>query len=315
MPMRGKNILVAGGSGLIGMNLVKQLKPLKANVLSTYYSRKPHSTGTNCEYFDFTRFEHCLKATRKIDYCFICAYQSAGIKALHENPSASLLPNLKIAAGLLEACSRNKVKRVVLVSSSTVYQENRSPIKETQLDLNKPPYKLYTGIGWLNRYIEQLAKLYHKKGILEIGIVRPSYVYGPYDNFDERRSHVIPALIKRALNKERPFIVWGSGSVVRDFIYAEDLADGLIEVMDKYCAGKAINISSGKGNSIRKLVDIVLDACHYRIKPRYDKTKPTSIGYRVLDNGKFTSLFGNKKCTSLKQGIENTVKWYLSKEA
>ena len=108
------------------------------------------------------------------------------------------MPNLDIHAGLLEACSQNGVEKVVWVSSSTVYQEAFYPIREEQLDLNKPPYKLYLGVGGVYRYLEQLAQCYYQQRGLQVGIIRTANIYGPYDHFDDIKSHVIPALIKRA---------------------------------------------------------------------------------------------------------------------
>lgn len=89
----------------------------------------------------------------------ICAVQASGVAGVKQSPTASIMSNLEIHAGLLEACSQNGVEKVVWVSSSTVYQEVFCPIREDQLDLNKPPYKLYLGIGWVYRYLEQLYSL------------------------------------------------------------------------------------------------------------------------------------------------------------
>jgi GDP-L-fucose synthase len=200
----------------------------------------------------------------------------------------------------------------MLISSSTVYQENSRPISEEQLNLNKPPYSLYFGIGWMNRYIEQLAKFYYKICGLPVGIVRPSYIYGPYDNFDDIKSHVVPALIKRAIRKEDPYLVWGKSTITRDFIYIDDFIDDLIGVFERYCLGEPLNIGSGFGISIREAVRIILDVCGHKIIPCYDKNKPTGIPYRVLNITKLNLILGKKNRTTFKKGIENTVKWYQS---
>lgn len=310
--MKNRNVLVAGGTGLVGSNLTLSIKEAGANIISTFFSKKPTISQEIYKHFDFTKFKDCMEATKDMDYVFICATITSGVKLRKEYPTAFILPNLQIYSGLLEACSRNKVQKVILISSSTVYHETSHPVSENDFDLNKAPYDLFFGIGWLNRYLEQMAKLYYREHNLKIGIVRASYIYGPHDNFDDEKSHVVPALIKRALNKDVPYIVWGTGHTVRDFIYVRDLIDDLIEVFSSYCVCDPINVGSGKGMTIREAVKDILEVCGHNVNPKYDSTKPESIPYRVLNVDKFNSYFGKKKRTAFKEGIENTVNWYKS---
>jgi len=308
--MKDKYILVAGGTGLVGANLTGRLVSLGANVRATYFTKKPAFREDLYSRCDFTGFEDCLAATENMNYVIICTAQTFGPKMMKEHPTAQILPNLKIYAGLLEACRLNKVEKVVFISSSTVYQETDHPVKEHELDLNKPPYALYFGIGWVNRYIEQLAAFYWKTYGMAVGIVRPPGIYGPHDKFDEEKSNVLPALIKRALKREVPFTVWGDGNAVRDFLYVEDLADDLPDIMENYCVCDPINVGSGRGIAIKDVVRIVLDACGHKTAPVYDETKPSGIPYRVLDLSKFESIFGKRKRTSIEEGIRRTVEWY-----
>ncbi|MCK4364494.1 MAG: NAD-dependent epimerase/dehydratase family protein [Thermoplasmatales archaeon] len=308
--LEGKNTLVAGGTGLVGTNLTKSLMTIGANVLSTFFSKKPPFLKEKYKRFNFTKFEDCITATKNIECIFICAAQTYGAKVMKEDPSGSILPNLKINAGLLEASRLNDVDKIVLISSSTVYQEADYPIREDQLDLNKSPYDLYLGVGWVNRYIEQLAKLYYKEYGMKIGIIRPTNIYGPYDNFDNEKSHVLPALIKRALKKEKPYLVWGDGSTIRDFIYVKDFVNDMLDVLNEYCTCDPVNIGSGESISIRDAVKVILDVCNHNVIPQYDETRPTAIPYRMLSMKKFESLFGKKKRTTFRTGIKKTVEWY-----
>ncbi len=311
--MKGKKILVTGGSGLLGMGLTRRLISKGVSVQSTYFSRKPPSQLSSCfKQYDFTRYEDCLFATEGMDYVLICAVQASGVSGMKESPTASILPNLEIHAGLLEACCQNGVEKAVWISSSAVYQEAFYPIREDQRDLNKPPYELYQGIGWVYRYIEQLAKCYYQKRGLQIGVIRTSNIYGPYDRFDDQRSHVIPALIKRALTKESPFVVWGNGNTIRDFVYVDDLVEGVWKVLDSYCIADPINISSGVPIRIKELVGVILEVCGHRVPLQYDPAKPTAVPYRVLDNTKVDTLLGGIDRTSLREGIQKTVEWYTS---
>ena len=184
--------------------------------------------------------------------------------------------------------------------------------REDQLDLNQSPYELYQSVGWKNRYLEQLTRAYYEEYGLQIGIIRTANIYGPYDSFDDQVSHVIPALIKRALCKENPFVVWGDGCTVRDFVYVEDLVEGVLMVLNENCTADPINISNGTPVSIKDLVDVVLDICDHHVFPQYDPDMPSAVPYRVLDNTKADALLGRIEKTSLREGIRRTVEWYTS---
>ncbi len=308
--MRGRNVLVAGGAGLVGACLTRRLDGLGAHVLASFHERPPSFLPDRYRRFDFTELEDCLEATRGMDDVFMCAAQTFGAQVMHERPESLVLPNLRINAGLLEACHRNRVARVLLVSSSTVYQEASHPVREDELDLNRQPYPLYAGVGWVTRYTEQLARFYFARHGLGIAIVRPTNVYGPFDKFDDGKSHVLPALIKRALAREDPFVVWGSGHAVRDFLYVEDLVDDLIAALERGGACEPLNVASGTGLTIREAVAVVLEACGHAPALRYDPTRPDAIPYRLLDTTKADQILGPRRRTAFRAGIEETVRWY-----
>jgi nucleoside-diphosphate-sugar epimerase len=312
--LKNKSVLVAGGTGLVGVNLVKKAYSMGANVTGTFFSREPHALREVYTRCDFTKFDECLAATKEKDYVILCAAQSFGAKVMKENPSALILPNLNISIGLLEACRRNGVERVVVISSSTVYQEAYHPIGEDELDLNALPYSLYEGVGGLNRYVEQAARFYARNYNMKIGIVRAANIFGPFDKFDTEKSNVLPGLIMRAVRKEDPFIVWGNGHVVRDFIYVDDFIEAVLQILESYCIGDPVNIGSGEGITVREAVRTILEVCDHPVVPLFDSGKPSAIPYRVLNTNKFRSLFGEGKSTSFKEGIERTVEWYVKKK-
>ncbi|MEI6207213.1 MAG: NAD-dependent epimerase/dehydratase family protein [Desulfuromonadales bacterium] len=314
--LHGKKVLVTGGAGLLGMALTAECIKAGVDVESSYYSRTPPpELAAYFKPYDFNRFDDCLAATSGKDVVIICAVQAAGVQGIQQSPTSTLLPNLTIHAGLFEACAVNGVDRAVWVSSSTVYQEAFHPIRENQLDLNLPVYDLYTGIGGVYRYLEQLASCYYRKRGLKIGVIRTSNIYGPYDRFDDQKSHVIPALIKRALAGETPFTVWGNGYTVRDFIYVDDLVEGVLRVLQSYCNADPINISNGMPVTIRDLVDTVLEVCDRHMPVRFDAEKPTAVPYRVLDNSKCHALLGKFVRTPLTAGLRATVDWYRSAQS
>ena len=123
---------------------------------------------------------------------------------------------------------------------------------------------------------------------------------------------MIPALIKRALRKDEPYVIWGNGETIRDFIYVDDLVDGVLLVLEKACNADPINISNGKPTIIEELVEIILEVCDHHVNAEYDSKKPTAVPYRVLDNTKSDKILGEIKKTDLIKGIQHTVDWYNS---
>ena len=313
--VKNKKILITGGAGLLGISLTKLFLSLGANVVSSYYKRTPpKKLKSYYKKYDFNNFKDCVKATKDMDYVIISAVQASGVKGVRDNPTSSILPNLKIHSGLFEACSQNNIKKVVWISSSSVYQECNHPISEKELDLNLPTYEMYLGIGWVYRYLEKLAQCYSLKRGLKIGIIRTASIYGPYDRFDDYKSHVIPGIIKRASKKEDPFVVWGDKNTVRDFVFVDDLSIAVLNVLEKYCVSDPINFSSSTKTTIKDLVELILKIYKYKTKNIFDKKKPSAVPYRVLNNNKKNKLFSHKNKTKLKDGLEKTIKWFESRE-
>ncbi|GFO68514.1 GDP-L-fucose synthase [Geomonas limicola] len=311
--LKGTKILVTGGAGLLGTALVRRLVGLGAEVEASCFSRPPHpALAAHYRRYDFNNYQDCLDATAGKDIAIVCAVQASGVQGVRTSPAATLMPNLAIHAGLFEAMSANQVKKAVWVSSSTVYQEANYPIREEELDLNLPVFELYAGIGWVYRYLEKLAEFYHQKLGLNIGVIRTSNIYGPYDRFDAAKSHVIPALIRRALAGETPFTVWGGPETVRDFIYVDDLVEGVLRQLAVDCHADPINVSNGTPVTIKELAEVVTDCCGHPGPLDFDRSKPSAVPYRVLDNSKCHRLLGAFPRTSLREGIQRTIEWYRS---
>ena len=308
--IKGKKVLIAGGAGLVGQNLVRVLMDLGALVSATYCTKKPLNNPDLYGHADLTRFDDCLSVTKGMDVVICCAAKSFGAKMMKENPSAAVLPNLTITTGLLEACRINRVHKIIIISSSTVYQPANYPIGEHELDLNQEPFKAYAAVGWLNRYIEQLARFYYQQYQMPIGIIRASNIYGPHDKFDDERSNVLPALIKRALAKPTPFEVWGDGQAVRDFIFVDDFIEDLLDVLEKHCVADPVNSGNGQPMSIAQAAKIILEVCQHQAPLVFDPTKPSAIPYRMISIAKLEAIAGKRQRTAFIDGIKKTVDWY-----
>ena len=166
-------------------------------------------------------------------------------------------------------------------------------------------------MGCLKKYTEQVCMYYQNITNTKFGMIRIGAVYGPHDAFNTDKNHVVSDLIMKAERKENPFIVWGDATKqIRDFIYVDDLIDGLLLTLEKHANADPINIVSGKHTSIAELVKIII--CHSGYSPEiiYDMTKPVSMPIRILDNTKAKQILNWTAPTSLESGIEKTIKWY-----
>ena len=310
---KNKRILIAGGSGLVGTNLLIKLIELKSKVIASYKSKIQEKKLKKYYYkFDFTKIKDCILATKNKDIVFICAVQGSGIKGLKDNLTNSLSSNILIRANIIEACKINKVKNIIWISSSTVYQPLNKKIKENNLNLNLDPYPIYQGVGWVYRYLEKLFLYYKKTKKMNIKIIRTSSIYGPFDNFDDNKSHVIPALIKKVFLKKKYLEIWGNKMIVRDFVYVEDLVNAMLTVTFNKKISAPINFSSGTPTTILDIGKKILKISRENKKLIFKFFGRSSASYRVLDNEKINKLIKNLKRTNLDCGLRKTIEWYKS---
>ena len=179
---------------------------------------------------------------------------------------------------------------------------------------NDDPAEVYYGYGWSRRYTELLGNFASKKSDLKVAICRPTGVYGSYDDFDPSTSHVIPALIKRAIDKENPYVVWGDGEEIRDFLHIKDLIRGCFLLLEKNANSDPVNIGSGKEYKIKDIVKIILNLTDNKdTKIEFDNTKPTTIPVRKVNVDKAKKLLGFEMKISLEDGLKETIDWYKKK--
>ncbi|MFL2886616.1 MAG: NAD-dependent epimerase/dehydratase family protein [Candidatus Pelagibacter sp.] len=308
---KNKKIFIAGGSGLVGTNLLIRLLKINKNVKASYNSKIQNiELKKYYKKYDFRNFKNCLKATKNMDIVFILAVKASGILGLKKNFTDNISENFLIRSNLLKSCIDNNVKKILWVSSSTVYQPSKKKISENKLNLNIDPYNIYYGTGWLYRYLEKLCFLYNQNKQTDIKVIRTSSIYGPYDNFNEKKSHVIPALIKKAYNKKKVLEVWGNKKIIRDFVYVEDLVDAMLKFILKKKNILPINFSSGKAISIFRLAKKILEVSKSNKKIYFNHSERSSANYRVLDNKKINQIVKNLNRTKLEDGLKKTIEWY-----
>lgn len=311
--LQDKKVLVTGGSGFIGMHIVRELLRNNVRVRVPLHER-PLSVGDDrieTVQADLLNREDCLRALEGID-CLVHAAGTVGAAGVSDHQQMDgITLNMILTAQVLQASWAQGVGRVLLFGSSTGYPAYDHAVSEEEMWRDEP-HPSYFGYGWMRRYIEKLGEYVARKSSCGVVMVRPSAVYGAWDNFSDSGSHVIPALIKRAAKKENPFVVWGTGNEVRDFIHATDFARACVLALEKCSGFEALNVGAGRACTIRDIVEIILAATGHRdARVIFDHTKPVTIPFRLLNIDKARTLLGFEPEVSLEQGLNDTVRWYL----
>lgn len=307
-----KLVLVTGGTGFVGMHIVQELLKSGARVRVPIHKRPMMIKDKRIELIraDLTKQADCLKVLAGVDYCFHAAGAVAAAAVTSANSMESITINLTLTANMLQAAWAAGIDRFLLFSSSTGYPVADYPIKEEEM-WNGPPYEGYFGYGWMRRYLERLGEFVALKSKVKIAIVRPTAIYGRWDNFDPKASHVIPALIRKAVEKQDPYEVWGTGEEVRDFLHVSDLAQACLLMLEKNAECDPVNIGYGEAVKIRDAVRIILKASgHEKARLVFNASKPTALPFRMVDISKANKLLGFRPKISLNDGIEDTVRWY-----
>lgn len=307
--MYGKNVLVTGGTGMIGRQLVGLLLEAGANVVvASLDDRSRCPQGAEFVGGNLMDMRFCQEIARGADYVFHVAGIKGSPKMSREKPASFFVPTILMNTNVMMAAYKAGVERYLYTSTIGVY----SPAEVLHEDdvWQTFPSENDRFAGWAKRMGELQAEAYKIEfGWDKIAIVRPANVYGPYDNFDPENAMVIPALIKRVLDGENPLVVWGDGSPVRDFIHARDVARGMLLALEH--PGDPINLGSGIAIPIKELVEVILSNMESQPKVTWDTSKPSGDKKRVMDIS-LARAIGFQPLISLKEGIKEVMAWYLA---
>ena len=305
-----KTVLVTGGAGFLGTNVVKYL--LEAGVLQKNI-RVPRSKD-----LDLRVWENCLKAVDGCDVVIHLAASVGGIGYNMENPGSLFYDNAIMGIQMMEAARQKNVGKFVAVGTICAYPKF-TPIPFTEDTLwDGYPEETNAPYGLAKKMMLVQAQAYREQYGYNAIYLLPVNLYGPGDNFDPSSSHVIPALIKKFVDAKRTGAasveVWGTGSASREFLYVEDAAKAIVLAAERYNSPDPVNVGAGMEITIRDLVAVISSLVGYSGEIVWDTSKPDGQPRRCLDVSRAEKEFGFKAQTTFEDGLKETIAWYLSRQ-
>jgi GDP-L-fucose synthase len=306
-----KRVLVTGGTGFLGSHVVEQLRARGSASLFLVRHRD----------YDLSREPEVERLFQEhpADIVIHLAGLVGGILPNRERPAVYFYQNLTMGTFMLHHAWKARARHFLAAGAGCGYPESApNPLKESDLWSGFPqkesaPYSL------AKRLMTIQAEAYSRQHGFTSTILIPGNIYGPFDNFHLLDAHVVPALVRKfveAADQGRPeVVVWGTGKAARDFIYAGDVAKGILLAAEKGIGTELINLSPGIETPVRDVVDILKDASGFKGKIVWDTTKPDGQLHRRFDTSKAEQLLGWKAETRLRDGLALTVDWYRKHQA
>jgi GDP-L-fucose synthase len=308
MPLSFQNqhILVTGGAGFLGKQVVDQLVKAGADPAKITVPRSRD--------YDLTQMEACRRAVDQQDIVIHLAAHVGGIGLNREKPAELFYDNLMMGAQLIHAAYEAGVKKFTCVGTICAYPKfTPVPFKEDYL-WNGYPEETNAPYGVAKKALLVQLQAYRQQYGFDGIYLLPVNLYGPEDNFDPRSSHVIPALIRKVheaqLRGDRTIPVWGDGSPTREFLYSTDAARGIVMGTQFYEEGEPVNLGTGYEISIKDLITLICELMDYQGELVWETDKPNGQPRRCLDTQRAKEKFGFRAEVEFRQGLKNTIEWY-----
>ena len=313
-------IYIAGHTGMVGSSIIRVLK-------SKGYTNLIFREHSDLDLIDQAAVKDFF-LKEKPDQVYLSAARVGGIQANNVYPADFLYQNLMIQSNVVDAAFKNGIKKLLFLGSSCIYPKfAKQPISEEallsgKLEPTNEPYAIakITGIKICESYNRQYGESHN----IDYRCVMPANLYGPGDNYSDKNSHVVPALIRRfheaKVNKSPHVVVWGTGKPRREFLYVEDLAEACVMLMniDKTILDKItdkmtahINVGYSEDLTIEDLAITIKEIIDYKGNIKFDTDKPDGTPQKLLNSNKIISLGWGVK-VSLKDGLSKAYENYLN---
>jgi GDP-L-fucose synthase len=301
-------IIVTGGAGFLGSFVQEQLRARGFDDL--FVPRRSEYDLTHeadvARLFDDARPDVVLHLAAEV----------GGIGANRDNPGRYFYANMAMGLHLLEQARRSGLKKFVQVGTICAYPKlTPVPFREEEL-WSGYPEETNAPYGVAKKALLVMCQAYRQQYGLNAIYLLPVNLFGPRDNFDLHTSHVIPALVRKCVEArrrgDRELVAWGTGAASREFLYAEDCAEALVEATLRYDAPEPMNLGSGREITIKALTERIAELCGFDGTIRWDPSKPDGQPRRCLDVTRARDHLGWVAKTSLEDGLRKTIDWYES---
>ena len=301
-----KRILVTGGAGFLGRQVVEQL--IQAGAMPEKIT-VPRSRD-----YDLRTLEACQQVVQQQDIVIHLAAHVGGIGLNREKPAELFYDNLMMGTQLIHTAYQAGVQKFICVGTICAYPKfTPVPFKEDDL-WNGYPEETNAPYGIAKKALLVQLQAYRQQYGFNGIYLLPVNLYGPEDNFDPRSSHVIPALIRKVheaqQSGEKKLPVWGDGSPTREFLYSTDAARGIVMGTQYYNDPEPVNLGTGEEISIRNLIELICDLMGFEGEIIWETDKPNGQPRRCLDIERAEQAFGFTSEVGFKQGLKNTINWY-----
>lgn len=299
-----KRVVVTGGAGFLGSHVVEELKQRGATDIFV-----PRSAE-----YDLRKQEVCAQVVKGADVVIHLAAVVGGIGYNREIPGTMFYDNILMGTHMMEESRKAGVKKFVAIGTICAYPKF-APIPFREDDLwNGYPEETNAPYGLAKKMMLVQSIAYRQQYNFNSIFLLPVNLYGPRDNFSEKSSHVIPALIKKFLDAKEggsdSVNVWGDGTATREFCYVEDAAHGIVLAAEQYDKSEPVNIGAGFEISIKELAEKIKAIVGYSGEIVWDTTKPNGQPRRMLDTSRATKEFGYTAETNFDTGLKETIAWY-----